>query len=345
MLSEIEENINEYDIDDISDLDERILTDILSKRGYDRRGVDVKKIKDYQNNWEKQKSSYSTNLKEWQSVDDEIKQAITKRTIIDEKKFLELKYYDFKWLKTQQTFINTVFNISDSTKVKLVADKLGNVSALTLTQIADSITNILQETANKTNERSSEFPLKKDSKGENVRNLQHALNTIYNLTLTVDGDFGTSCVNALRDNGLPEEITEEKLNELIQQIPKPPQPQEQQPAMPPAQQQSATTDKTSEIIQYIKGSELDETKLQEYKKTKGISQNLKKSIQLCLDFWALDGSVSGEKKKTYWTLHEKVNEEKVKTTFENSKVKAFLDKIYNEEKPSYSKQDKKKGLK
>ncbi|GAP71386.1 hypothetical protein SAMD00024442_11_50 [Candidatus Symbiothrix dinenymphae] len=47
MLREIEDNINEYDIDDISGLDEVILSAILSKRGYDTRGVDVRKIKDY----------------------------------------------------------------------------------------------------------------------------------------------------------------------------------------------------------------------------------------------------------------------------------------------------------
>lgn len=109
------------------------------------------------------------------------------------------------------------------------------------------------------------------------------------------------------------------------------------------QSQSATTDKTSEIIQYIKGSELDEAKLQEYKNTKGINQNLKNSIQLCLDFWVLDGSGSGKKSKTYWTFRDKVNAD---NNFSNSKVKAFLDKMCQEgANPSYSKQDKKKGLK
>ncbi len=47
MLCEINDNINEYDIDDISEIDDDILSDILRKRGYDKRGVDVKKIRDY----------------------------------------------------------------------------------------------------------------------------------------------------------------------------------------------------------------------------------------------------------------------------------------------------------
>ncbi len=47
MLSEIDNNINEYDIDDVSDISDDVLYDILKKRGYDKRGVDVEKIRNY----------------------------------------------------------------------------------------------------------------------------------------------------------------------------------------------------------------------------------------------------------------------------------------------------------
>jgi len=47
MLLEIDGNINKYDIDDISDVDDAVLSAILKKRGYDERGIDVKKIRDY----------------------------------------------------------------------------------------------------------------------------------------------------------------------------------------------------------------------------------------------------------------------------------------------------------
>lgn len=47
MLREIDDNINEYDLDDISGFDDVVLSHILKKRGYDVRGVDVKKIRDY----------------------------------------------------------------------------------------------------------------------------------------------------------------------------------------------------------------------------------------------------------------------------------------------------------
>ena len=47
MLREIDDNINKYDIDDISNIDVCVLSDILKKRGYDKRGIDIKKIRDY----------------------------------------------------------------------------------------------------------------------------------------------------------------------------------------------------------------------------------------------------------------------------------------------------------
>ena len=111
---------------------------------------------------------------------------------------------------------------------------------------------------------------------------------------------------------------------------------------PPAPPTSPEINKTSEIIQYIKGSELDEEKLKEYKNAQGISDTLKKSIQLCLDFWTLDGSGSGKNSKTYWSFREKVNAD---NNFKGSKLKVFLDKACKEQKTSYSKQDKKRGLK
>lgn len=102
-------------------------------------------------------------------------------------------------------------------------------------------------------------------------------------------------------------------------------------------------EKTSEILQYIKGSELKKEKLEEYKKTKGISQKLMKSIQTCLEFWELDGISKGRDPKTYYSFREKINKD---TNFENSKLKVFVEKMCQEDvKPSYNEQDKKKGLK
>lgn len=69
-------------------------------------------------------------------------------------------------------------------------------------------------------ERSDEFPLKKGSKGENVRRLQDAIITKYGKqTLPkygADGDFGSEMVTALKKLGLPSIISESTLNVIAQ---------------------------------------------------------------------------------------------------------------------------------
>ncbi len=66
----------------------------------------------------------------------------------------------------------------------------------------------------------SDFPLKKGSKGENVRILQEALIAKYGKTILpkygADGDFGTETLNALKKAGLPSTINESTFNVLTQ---------------------------------------------------------------------------------------------------------------------------------
>lgn len=66
----------------------------------------------------------------------------------------------------------------------------------------------------------SDFPLKKGSKGENVRLLQEALIAKYGKTILpkygADGDLGTETLNALKKAGLPSSITESTFNVLTQ---------------------------------------------------------------------------------------------------------------------------------
>lgn len=120
------------------------------------------------------------------------------------------------------------------------------------------------------------------------------------------------------------------------------QPQESKPARSYTDRETVSNDKYTDIIQYIRGSVLDEATLREYKNTNGINENLKKSIQICIDFWALDGMSNGKESKTYYSFREKVKKD---DNLNNSKLKAFLDKMCEEGvSPSYSRQDKKKGL-
>ncbi len=64
------------------------------------------------------------------------------------------------------------------------------------------------------------FPLKKGSKGNNVKLLQEALIAKYGKTILpkygADGDFGSETVNALKKAGLPSSINESTFNVLTQ---------------------------------------------------------------------------------------------------------------------------------
>lgn len=263
-------------------------------------------LNDYKENWKKQEQDFitksgrgifggnenvdSTKWKsDWKPTDESIDRAIKKRKLINDKNIAELRKQRYSaW---QLSFKTVIENI-DSTKYREVSNQLGDVSALTLTQIAKKINEILKQ-KEPAKEETQQEPKREESKPAQKKE--------------------TSKKN---------EQAKEKLN------------QEQKPA---------ASDKISEIIQYIKGSELDKAKLNEYKKTKDISPILKNSIQICLEFWALDGLGSGKTSKTYWEFRNKVNAD---NNFNSSKLKAFIDKMCEPgASPSYSEIDKKKGIK
>lgn len=68
----------------------------------------------------------------------------------------------------------------------------------------------------------SDFPLKKGSKGSNVKLLQEALIIKYGKSILpkygADGDFGTETANALKKAGLPATINESTFNVVIQSV-------------------------------------------------------------------------------------------------------------------------------
>lgn len=67
--------------------------------------------------------------------------------------------------------------------------------------------------------RNDNFPLKKGSKGENVKALQEALIAKYGKSILpkygADSDFGSELVNALKKAGLPDSIDETTYNVLV----------------------------------------------------------------------------------------------------------------------------------
>ena len=202
----------------------------------------------------------------------------------------------------QQKF-KTVVKTIDSTKYEDVRKQLADVnfSTLTLNQIADSILAMIA--ANKP----------ADDNGARGKNSGGNANA--GSSRTARSDVGTE-ISAGSGSGNASDSSGSAASAIA-------------------------TDITGEIMQYLRGSELNEQKLEDYKNTKGISTTLKASIQLCLDFWKLDGSDSGKNPKTYRMLRERINAD---NTFKYSKLKTFLDEVYDDDNPSYSKQDKKKGL-
>jgi len=77
-----------------------------------------------------------------------------------------------------------------------------------------------------------------------------------------------------------------------------------------------------EIIEYLQGTVLDEVKLKEYRDNTakyGTTKKLAASINLCLEFWALDGS----KGKKYSDLLSKVRKD---DNLNDSKLKSALEK-------------------
>lgn len=82
-----------------------------------------------------------------------------------------------------------------------------------------SVTNIAYTTSASAIDKNA-FPLKKGSKGSNVKLLQEALIAKHGKTILprygADGDFGTETLNALKKIGLPTTVTESTFNVLVQ---------------------------------------------------------------------------------------------------------------------------------
>lgn len=229
---------------------------------------------------------------EWQPVLESIELAILKRNLIDEKKFAELKNQSYS--PAQDSF-KTVIEKIDITKYDDAKQKLGDVSKLTLSEIAEKVKVLL---------------LLKDLEKE-----------------------VTPEKNKINENDSKPEIFKPQVTK----------PGESRKTGTLAKREDSAINSTTEIIEYLRGSELNTAKLEEYKRVKGINANLKNSIQLGLDFWSLDGKETDKNSKTYWNFRERVKKD---ANFNNSKLRTFLDNMCQSGAVvSYSNQDKQKGLK
>jgi hypothetical protein len=208
----------------------------------------LEKLKEYETNWKNQKPkknnfvwynpmtwfSNKTSIKysSWNKVLQSIENAKDKRELINARDFAELGKLEGA-VKV------------DSAKYEYVKKQLGDVSKLTLTQIADSINAILTPKTTVTEQSAKQ---KDEKKTEPQKNTPIEKPQRHKQPVTPT-------------------FTPEKN------------------ATPPAQQsQNPTTDIANDIIKYLKDDKLEKTKLEEYK-DKTTDDKLKKSIDLALKFW------------------------------------------------------------
>jgi hypothetical protein len=261
------------------------------------------KLNVYKKNWNKQEQNFitksggglfggeekadSTKWKsDWKPAYESIDRAIKKRELINNKNIAELRNQHYSY---GQLSFKTAIEKINSTKYAEVEQKLGDLSTLTLTQIAGKINEIL----------TPKEPLK-DEQQQEVKKEEKK-------------------VEQKKDN--PLNPTEKK-----QSIPTANHASTQQQSA--IQSQSAITNKTSEIIQYIKGFEVKKDTLNQYLKDVGKNTTLQKSIKLCLKLWSLDGTRSN-------SFSSYLGELKKDTILKNSKLKDFVDEMCSKEKPKY----------
>ncbi len=298
--------------------------------------------------------------------------AIDKRKIIDSKQFGKLEYNEFKRTEKHQTFINAIHKLDwDSTESKEIITHLGNISSLTLTQIVDSI-NAKRALKSKDNlelltqdlienhideERKRLFQLEHDIKNYLITSSDFDRKTItqYYRTKGLSKKLNTS-IGLIHDfitsgyvdcNSFKKKVLDDRflkintnLKDWIEKVCKDGQSISSTDIA--GSNQVNNNSKTTEIIEYLKGSELDKNKLKQFQEVVGTNQKLKNSIQLCIDFWDLDGSTSGTKEKTYYSFQKKLKSD---SFLINSKLRVCVDKMCQDSaNVSYREIDKKRGL-
>jgi flagellar basal body-associated protein FliL len=163
-------------------------------------------------------------IDDYKKVSESIGKAKTKRELIDSADFAKLKRLDYS--KEQEKFKTTIGKMIDSVKYEYVKKQLGDVSALTLNQIADSINVILKKIETpevpkqKTNEKKKETLNPKPIEKEND---SHKKNTTSPVQQTPDSSITAAIIQYLKEDKLEkaqlekykEQITDPKLEKSI----------------------------------------------------------------------------------------------------------------------------------
>ncbi|MEI7582737.1 hypothetical protein [Runella sp.] len=218
--------------------------------------------------------SDSTDYQKWDEVMQSIDRAIVKRDLVNQVNFEELKRQ--RYSDHQQEFKRAIEGINTADYENVRNQLESNNPYLTLTQIATSITAILNSRQTGRNQR---IDLQKDRQ------------VTPETTLSPNKSDDTK-------------------------------PSEQSPK--PAPEEPKNTD---EIVNYLRGDEFERSGLETYK-TSTNDKKLKKSIDLALKFWALNGTPGNS-----YSAYQKqlANDNHLK----NSKLKTLVDHMCETTNPDY----------
>jgi hypothetical protein len=125
------------------------------------------------------------------------------------------------------------------------------------------------------------------------------------------------------------EVTNEEKEESRKEGTQPARPEQirEEELIPPP----ANSDKATEIIRYLRGEELKKDVLNKYFEDTRSNVALKKSIQLCLKFWELDGS----RNKSFSSFQREINDDAI---LNSSMLRNFVDDVCRKGQPQYPKE-------
>lgn len=122
-----------------------------------------------------------------------------------------LAYFAYKHFKKKKNAANN--------DVDAVIKQLNNPARKDTAVIDQPLPVIKKKTSSRSSSGNDDFPLKKGSKGDKVKQLQQALIAKYGAAVLpkygADGDFGGETAGALKKNNLPQTIDESTFNVLV----------------------------------------------------------------------------------------------------------------------------------
>lgn len=333
----------------------------------------LSKVLDYKKKWKSEEERFilksgggffggkettdSTKWKnEWQPTYRSIKDAIDKREVINRMDTAQMRKKHY--FPAQNPFKEAIEKI-DSSRYRAIHDSLGDISNLTLTEIAEKINNIL-EPNNVVNDEELN-PIDEEQNGdpeyivdylidESEFNLDR-INTFYERTglskdlnkslrivkYFIEGDYKgcASYKNKVQeDKFLKEnEYIYSWIDKVCQDGKSKPKPSRSktgastETSSQPAQSDEITAKTADEIKKYLIG-DIKKAQLNKYKDKSSVNDQFQKKIKLCLKLWKLDGTPGNS-----YSSYKKELEKDV--FFNESKLKKFVDEMCEKERPKY----------